>query len=167
MAGARPRGWWYPWIFVAGMAVVVAVNGVMIYYAVSTFTGLETRGHYEKGLAYNRDLAAARAQAALGWQVDFAATPEAPAAAGSVERRLRLEVAFRDREGRSLDALEVRALGLRPVQEGLDREMPLAFLGQGRYGATLALPLPGQWEIRVHAFLGEAVYQHVERVLVP
>ena len=50
---ARPRqpGWWYPWIFVGGMLVVIAVNGVLITMAVSTFSGIETEEHYRKGLA--------------------------------------------------------------------------------------------------------------------
>ncbi|HOT83126.1 MAG TPA: FixH family protein, partial [Candidatus Defluviicoccus seviourii] len=56
MAGAkasgRPPGWWYPWIFVGGMLIVVAVNAVMAIVAVGTFSGLETTDHYRKGLAY-------------------------------------------------------------------------------------------------------------------
>ncbi|MCW8952841.1 MAG: FixH family protein, partial [Rhodospirillales bacterium] len=55
-ANNRKPGWWYPWIFVGGMTIVVIVNGIMIYFALSTFTGLETRNHYEKGLAYNTNI---------------------------------------------------------------------------------------------------------------
>ena len=61
MAGARPRGWWYPWIFVGAMAVVVVVNGILAWLAVGTWTGIETEDHYRKGLAYNENLAAEQA----------------------------------------------------------------------------------------------------------
>src|SRR5690606_15078373 len=68
-AGAtlRPRGWWYPWLFVAALGLVVAVNGVLISYAVGSFSGLDTAQPYERGLDYNATLAAARAQEEMGW----------------------------------------------------------------------------------------------------
>ena len=41
----RPRrSAWIPWVFVGGMLLVVAVNGVLIVAAVGTFTGVTT-GH--------------------------------------------------------------------------------------------------------------------------
>ena len=54
----------YPWIFVAAMGLVILVNAGMIYLAVHSFTGLATQDPYGKGLAFNRTLAAAQAQAA-------------------------------------------------------------------------------------------------------
>src|SRR5262249_55665126 len=82
----------YPWLIVAGMALVVAVNGVLIYFAVSSFTGLATDDPYDKGLAFNQAAAAATAEAARGWQVDVAAA----AAAGS-QPAIAVAANFRDR----------------------------------------------------------------------
>ena len=54
-------------------AVVVAVNGAMIWLAMSSWTGLAANQSYDKGLQYNRNLAAAQRQAALGWRPRLAA----------------------------------------------------------------------------------------------
>jgi len=161
---SRPDGWWYPWIFVAGMAVVVAVNGVLAVVAFATFSGLDTQDYYEKGLVYNQDLAAARAQAARGWRFEFALRDVR--AEGDV-RRGEIVATFATREGRPLDNLEVRALILRPTVEGFDREVPLAAAGNGIYTGRVDFPLPGQWTVRIHAYRGNDVFQESRRVRLP
>ena len=75
VARQRADGWWYPWTFVAGMLVVIAVNIALVIYAVGTFPGLETDDAYRKGLAYNKTLAAARAQEARAGRVDVRYAP--------------------------------------------------------------------------------------------
>ena len=72
LATATDRSRWIPYAFVAFFGVVLLANGTMIGLAFATWTGLETEGAYQKGLAYNRVLDRARAQAALGWRVDLA-----------------------------------------------------------------------------------------------
>jgi nitrogen fixation protein FixH len=59
MSADRPRGRWIPWLFVGGFLLVCAVNGVMIWVALSSWTGLAANQPYDRGLAYNRNLAAA------------------------------------------------------------------------------------------------------------
>lgn len=152
----RPRGWWYPWIFVAGMALVVVVNGIMAFIALNTWTGLETEGHYVKGLAYNDNLAAAAAQAERGWQVEL-----------THQRGGALSVAFRDRDGTPLSGLAVQVLAVRPTHQGYDTSVELEHAGGGRYEGKLALPLSGLWELRIHAFKGTIAFQTTERIQVP
>ena len=152
----RPRGWWYPWIFVVGMALVVMVNGVMVFFAVGTWTGLETEGHYEKGLAYNDNLAAAAAQAERGWQVELA-----------YERGGAVSVSFRDRGGEPLSDLVVQVLAVRPTHQGYDTSVDMVHAGDGRYEGRLVLPLSGLWELRIHAFKGTIAFQSTERIQVP
>ncbi len=164
MAKVRADGWWYPWIFVAGMGVVVLVNGVLVAFALGSWTGLETEGHYEKGLAYNRDLAAAQAQAERGWRFAFAL--DGAAAAGDT-RTATLSATFADRDGAPLTDLEVRAIIRRPTAEGYDQEVPLAPASHGLYAAAAVFPLPGQWEVRIHAYRGDAVFQESRRVRLP
>lgn len=157
----RPDGWWYPWIFVAAMGVVVVVNGIMVAFALGTWTGLETDGHYEKGLAYNQDLAAARAQAERGWRVTF--TLDGVAGVGDV-RTARITVAFVDHDGKPLADLDVKAVILRPTSEGHDQQLGLAPVGRGVYASAVTFPLPGQWDVRIHAYRGEVVFQESHRV---
>ncbi|MCZ8150271.1 MAG: FixH family protein, partial [Roseomonas sp.] len=47
------RSRWIPWAFVGGMTVVVLVNLVLVYAALSTFTGVTTGRSYDRGRAYN------------------------------------------------------------------------------------------------------------------
>ena len=61
------RSRWIPWVFVGGMLVVVLVNGMLIYSALSSFTGLTVSGAYDRGRTYNNVLAEAARQDALGW----------------------------------------------------------------------------------------------------
>ena len=163
---ARPRqpGWWYPWIFVGGMLVVIAVNGVLITMAVSTFSGIQTEEHYRKGLAYNQALAAAEAQERRGWQMALTFTPESSA---DGRRQGDLAGTFVGKDGRPLDNLEVEAVLLRPTHEGFDVAVDLDHRGGGVYGATVFLPLPGQWDAHVHAHRDGDNFQETRRLSVP
>ena len=159
----RPDGWWYPWIFVGAMLFVVFVNGIMVFIALNTWTGLETESHYRKGLVYNENLNAARAQEALGWEVTFDLT--STAGEGPV-RHVDLVVQFNEGDGSPLDNLDVRVVFLRPTHEGYDREAIPAQTGNGRYSARTQLPLAGQWSVRIHAFRGDDVFQMERRVTI-
>lgn len=157
----RPDGWWYPWIFVAAMGLVVVVNGIMVAFALSTWTGLETQDYYEKGLAYNQNLAAAHAQAERGWRATFALDD----VTGTGDSRTgQLSATFADRDGKPLADLDVRAVILRPTSEGHDQQLTLSPAGKGVYRASVTFPLPGQWDVRIHAYRGDAVFQESHRV---
>jgi nitrogen fixation protein FixH len=171
----RPAGWWYPWIFVAAMAGVIAVNMVMVFVALDTFPGLETKGHYRKGLAYNENLSAAAAQDALGWQSAVAFAPAQADAEDAMppgdvrqpgSRGGLLTVEMRDRNGHPLRRLNVRALLVRPTHEGVDRSAALAHVGNGRYEGRVTLPLHGQWDVRVLAASAEQRFQATHRLFV-
>jgi nitrogen fixation protein FixH len=157
----RPRRplTWGPWVFFAMFAVVFAANGIMVVFAFGSWTGLETRGAYEKGVTYNETLAAARAQAALGWRVEITLEPTGTGL-------VRLEAAFRDRDGRPPRLTAVTARLIRPTHSGHDLVLALAAQGMGRYGTETTLPLPGQWDVRVHAEHAGGSYQATRRVVV-
>lgn len=165
-AGQRRPGWWYPHIFTAGFAVVIAVNAALVYFATSTFAGLETEGAYDKGLKYNQTLAAAEAQRALGWTATAEVGAVGLPAQGS-GRTATLTVTLRDRHGGALGGLDVRAALTRPTIAGHDREVRLDHLGGGRYGATVDLPMPGQWDLRVDAAGAAGTYRLAKRVMLP
>ena len=158
------RGRAYPWIFVAAFLGIIAVNGTMVAFAVSTFSGVETPKHYAEGLAYNQVLDAARAQAALGWRIDLHA---APVATDGDARELELSVTAQDRTGQALDDVQVRALIVRPTRSGLDRDLPLLRVGPGRYRAAATLPQPGAWDIRLVVNRGDQHWQSVKRLSLP
>ena len=168
-AAVRPRGWWYPWLFVGGMLIVIAVNAVLVTLAIETFPGLSTEDAYRKGLAYNQTIAAAEAQDARGWRLELTITPQ-PAASGAAEdstASMELAARFVDRAGQPLSRLDVRAFVVRPVGEGRALEVALDESGGGVYRGTLATPLGGQWDVHIHARRGdETFFQQTRRIVV-
>ncbi len=161
----RPRGWWYPYIYVGVFGVVLAVNLVFMYSAVHSFTGLETEHAYEQGLAYNHALAMAKAQEKLGWSVEA----EVDSRGGHVEGldpEADVTVSFHDKDGKPITGLSVKADFVRPTSAGHDKSMELAERGDGRYTALASLPLPGQWEMHVTAHRADLDYQFDKRIKV-
>lgn len=164
MAQQRPSGWWYPYIFVGGFLVVLAVNVTLMFFATSTFNGLETRTAWEEGNSYNAQISAEEAQKALGWTVDFASAPLTPTTAEGVPARLELSV--RDRDGNPVDGLTVQAQIRRPTQAGYDQTLRLEPLGPGHYRQVVDLPLAGQWDVRLIASRGQDAYRLRERIVI-
>ncbi|HFD16124.1 MAG TPA: hypothetical protein ENJ38_07465 [Rhodospirillales bacterium] len=155
----RRPGHWIPWAFGAFFLVVLIANGTMVYIGMTTWTGLVSENYYEEGRTYNRNIAAAEAQAALGWQL-------------SIEARLlggfdgELTVELRDRDGRPITDAEVTARFVRPTSEGNDFSLALAPAGQGRYRARFTLPLTGLWDVHVDATRGADRFVRNRRVFL-
>ena len=150
---------WVPMLFIGGFLVVIGVNATLIYFAQDTFSGLETASPYERGLDYNKTLAAEAAQERLGWQSQTQIS-------GESEGLRSLQVRLTDRDGRPLDGLTLVAHLVRPSNEGLDTTIVPRPLGDGRYGASFTLPAAGQWELRLVAHDGDVAWQHSERLFV-
>ncbi|MCR4378297.1 MAG: FixH family protein [Rhodospirillales bacterium] len=160
----RQDGWWYPWLFVAAFGVIIAVNGTMAYLAVDSWTGLETEKPFQRGQAYNAELAQKSAQANLGWNASaqFESVPTADNAhAGFVH------LGITDREGRGISGLSVETLAMRPIQEGYDQNLIFAERGPGTYVAPIQVALPGQWELRFTATRADDVFKMRQRIQVP
>jgi nitrogen fixation protein FixH len=153
------RSLWIPWALCGIFAVFLIANGVMLYFATRSWTGLATDNAYEKGLAYNAAIAAAETQAALGWQVEVTAGLGAETAAW-------VEVAVTDREGRPVVAEQVRARFVRPTHVGYDRDAALTAYDAGRYRGEVELPLAGQWDLRVRIEHAGGVYRADRRVVL-
>ena len=150
---------WIPKLFIGFFAFVLVINLVMIWLAVSTWTGLETEGAYEKGLDYNRSLQAARAQDRLGWSV---ALEVVPAGDGWV----RVAVDLEDRFGNLIKDATVRARLVRPTHQGHDLDLALAHEVGGTYAAETALPLAGQWDVEIGVVTPTGTWQASERVFL-
>jgi len=142
--------------FIGFFGVVFAVNGVFVYFATSSWTGLETENAYIRGLAYNRVLDAAATQRALGWDVRVEVASEG---LGTT----RVLATFTDASGIPLGGLLVAAEFRRPATENFDQAFTLNIVGAGEYGAAIDLPLAGNWDLRVVARRDEAEQYIVER----
>jgi nitrogen fixation protein FixH len=153
------RDTWIPWAFVGFFLVVFAVNGAMMTIAFKTWTGLDTENAYQEGLAYNDRLAERRAQQALRWQAGFAFTASGP-------RQGEIALTLADADGNPLSRAAVTAALVRPTQAGHDITVTLDHQGDGRYAADVALPLAGQWDVRLLADHARGTYRLHERILV-
>ena len=162
MTQPRKPGWWYPYIFVGCFVVVLVVNGTLAYFATSTFTGLSTDNAYEKGRLYNQALAMAKEQEAMGWAVE---TKVESIMVGD-SPRAEISVSYRNRDGKPVDGMAVRAAMMRPTAKGYDHEITLPALGDGRYGGIYQLPLMGVWDMDIVALGGGASYQHSQRFIL-
>lgn len=121
-------------ITLAGFGVIVAVNLLMAFFAISSFPGLETPNSY---VASQRFDAERDAQSALGWSVT-------PRYEGGV-----LTLAVRDAQGHPARVASLSATVGRPTHVR-DDVTPQFTYRDGVFTAPVALA-PGIWNIHVHA----------------
>lgn len=152
------RSRWIPWVFVGFFLIVLSVNGVMIFVAFSTWTGLEAQSAYKQGLAYNRALERAEAQEALGWQVAFAFKP---AGLGGT-----LMLDLKDANNDLIEDAQVLAKFERPTHEGHDFIVDVPHHWGGSYRRDLALPLRGLWDVEVEIGTPNGHYRLEERIFL-
>ena len=121
--------------------IMLLANVTMAYYAVTTFPGLASDNAYAKGLSYDHEIAAARAQAALGWKVDAKLTRIAPG-------RSAFSVTQADAAGKPTKGLEVTAIFEHPSDRARDRRVVLAEAAPGVYRSAFAIPR-GEWDLYI------------------
>jgi nitrogen fixation protein FixH len=141
-------------VFVFGLLTVVAVNGVLVWYAVSTFAGVTVNRAYEQGRDYDVILAEAARQEALGWSPKVLLDGRA------------LRVAVVDRGGLPGPG-RMEGVMRRPLEGTI---IPLSFsaTAAGHWTAAIELPKPGQWEARLTLFgPGSAAFDIRHRVIAP
>lgn len=141
---ARPfqiTGWHVLAAVVGFFAVVIAVDSAFLIAAYRSHPGQVSVTPYEDGLAFNREVARRKAQAAQGW-----AATAAPAAGG-------VQIEVRDPKGAPVQGLAMTGLLRRPATEA--GELPLKFseTAAGSYFAPVR-PAAGGWDLKVTADKG-------------
>ena len=134
------KGWHVLAFTVGAFGVVIAVNLLMAYKAISTFPGLEVANSYVVSQTFDADR---RAQQALGWTV----APSYDAAAGEVA------LAFTDPAGKPV-VVEGLTVLLGRVTEAREDSTPQFTYKGGAYVAKAALH-PGKWMLHVTAHAGD------------
>lgn len=154
---------WIPYSFFVFFAVVFLANGIMVYVAVSTFSGIETKSHYVRGLTYDRNLADEAAQEARGWRVETVLVDDAAALESG---RYATVVTLADDRGGLLTGARVELRFERPTHDGHDTRLRLVETAAGRYEGVAEVALPGQWDTRLLVWHADGSYQRVERVIL-
>ncbi len=134
----RWSGWTILIVLLAFFGVIFAVNGVMVYAALSTLSGTDTDSAYQAGLQYEQEVAQAQAQDARRWQVDGKLTPSATGE--------RVDLSARDAAGRPLSGVDASITFERPTDRRLDRSVALVEDGAGRFHGSTELAA-GQWDL--------------------
>lgn len=158
--GGRPlTGWKVLAIFVGLFGVVAGANAVMIYEAVKTFRGEVVAHPYERGLAYNRDIAESRAQDVRDWRVDVAFRRDA---SGEVS----VTIQARTPDETPITGVDMSVNFVAPADVKKDASIKLVEAVVGRYEGRLALP-PGLRDLVVTARRGgKEVFRSTSRVAV-
>lgn len=125
-----------PWLFVAGFALVVAVNATMIWLALGSFSGLYTAKPRDRGLNYNAVVDAQKARDALGWRVETQWRPETS----------RLEIAAFDAAGQPLAGARIGVELVRPAEKRPPVAVAMDAIEAGRFAGHVELPARGNWD---------------------
>lgn len=137
-------------ITASAFGVIIGVNLLMAYKAISTFPGLEVANSYVASQTFDADRAA---QKALGWTL--AAAHDSAAAV--------LELTFTDAAGAPAPVGELTVLVGRPT-EAVDDIWPVFVSQDGVFRAPLALG-PGKWMLKVEALAPDGTRFHQRRDL--
>ena len=127
-------------LFLGFFGVVLAVNGAMVYSAVSTHTGLVANEPYRKGLHYNARIAADERQTRLGWVETL-----------EVSRKGRVSLTLTEVNGIGVGRLEVAGVLGRPSTNRYDIKLDLSEVGPARYAADAGALEPGSWLLALEA----------------
>lgn len=127
-------------IFLAFFITITGVNALMVTFAIRSFSGEDVTAAYVKGLNYNAALAQRDAEAQSGFAVTAQAvrTPEGAAA---------IEASVTRNGAAEIGDVTVVATLRHPANAHLDRTLPLAPLGEGRFAATTPDVMAGQWDL--------------------
>jgi len=147
-------------ILIAFFGTVIGVNVVMMRLAISTLPGTEVDSAYSASLGYEKEIAAARAQAARGWQV------EAHVERGRDGAAI-VQVAAKDNSGKPVSGLSFQGRLERPTDKRADQAVDLAEIGSGIYRGTAGQVAPGQWDLVLEGDArGERMFLSKNRVLL-
>ena len=146
-------------ILLGFFASVFGANFLMAYFAIHTFSGMQTERPYESGLAFNRAIADAQAQDARGWSVS--ATVER-ASDGTVA----VKASLLDAAKAPLSGYTVKAMLQSPIDAKRDHPISMSDDGNGAYSGQ-ANAEAGQWDLEIVAALNEKpLFHSVNRVIL-
>jgi nitrogen fixation protein FixH len=136
--------------------VMLAVNAVFLFFALTTFNGGEGGRAYQAGLEYNHTIAAARAQEMLGWS-------------HRIEAGERWIVAtLTDRAGAPVSGLSVTGEIGRPVADTFTRPLAFSEVRAGVHSAEAGMLDAGNWVVSLAAHKGaqanSVIYRAKERL---
>ena len=151
---SKPRqftGWHFLMFIVGFFAVIISVNLTMAYFAVDTFSGLETEDAYRKGRDYNQTLEAAKRQASLGWQEEVTLS----LAGLGANAAHHIVVTLKGAEAE--EGMKARLLLKRPATNVDDQLVVLVETTPATFEGVVERLEPGRWKISLIVERSEGV----------
>ena len=135
----HPRTIWryFPHGMAGALGIVVFVNGLMVWWALSTFPGVAALDVFDHSNSYDQVLAQAAKEGALGWSVISSADKQRPV------------VVLTGADGQPLVGATVLAQARRPLGADMVTALTFTEAAPGRYVSVDALSAPGQWDLRL------------------
>ena len=121
-------------LFLAGFGVIISVNMVLLYFALGTWPGLETKNAYSAALGFD---ARRKAQEALNWVVV------------SDYQDGEIVITVRDSHNKSVPLRTLDILVGRATRDNEDRVVEMDSFSDSHRGTTYLEP--GNWQVRIHA----------------
>lgn len=147
-------GWHMLAIMCAFFGVIIAVNMVMAYSAVTSWSGLVVANSYVASQEFNQKSITGKEQAALGWQGTFD------------YRNGAFTYTLHDKYGDAVPTTGATAQFKRPVGDAHDTAVTLSLIEPGKLGASVDL-LDGAWIAEVNANAGlDDPYRQITRFIV-
>lgn len=122
---------------IAVFAVVFAVNGLFIYLALDTWSGLDIDNSFVQGLSFEEDI-----QEAHEWKVEIDSKEQGA-------NHVRIDVEIKRIDGGTTMPYSIDAEIRRPAVATQDQDVLLRQIGPRHYVAEVDLAGRGQWQIRV------------------
>lgn len=135
------KGWHVLAAMIGFFGVIFVVNGIFLYKALQTHTGVVSQQPYRKGLGYNERIAFERNQDSLGWQETLTL--------GAGADTLTFEL--KDKAGSPVTGLRVTGSIGRPSTVEHDAKLMMEEREPGRYVATFTAREPGGWLVDLAA----------------
>lgn len=157
------KGWHVLMIMLAFFGVMFAVNGVFLYYAITSHPGEQVEKSYAQGLNYNDTLEARARQAELGWTSALGiVTGERDTAA--------LVAQMADSGGQPLSGLALRATLHRHMSSDANVHLDLTPTALGEYSVDLTGLPAGDYDVIVTARQAnseEVLFEAHKRLYLP
>jgi hypothetical protein len=134
-----PQPWYkerWPWILMAGPAIVVVAGIVTLFLALTSFDGMVEDDYYKKGLAVNQELRRDKVAVAQGVSAQVMLSGR--------EARVFLKATNMDKL-----PTQVKLHFNHPTRDGLDQAIVLENMGQGFYGGRLITDISGRWHVYI------------------
>lgn len=139
--------------------VVIMANVALVRAATSTFGGVETMNAYQAGLAFNREIMAAREQESRQWRVNGNVMRDAQGMA-------RIDIDVRNAYGLALSGLAIEARLAHPTDARLDHVASVVETRAGLYRGVIEAE-PGQWHFVIDIIRGdERMFRSTNRVIL-